>query len=388
MAKKLLWPDDVRALLLRRYENQQRSWLAGEGVWPLSLPLGEPNEKTAAEDAGMVRAWVDAWTTWSDGGEVQWLERRWPRLGPQRLPSRLGVPSAGDVAAFVGEGVRFQRARERYEAITGEWPALSGAALARYFDVLADYAPEDFRRLTLLITWLERNPNSGLYVRQLPIAGMDTKWIEKRRALVSDLVRSLRGAPETADFYELCGLRRPPFRIRIRLLCPRLRRAVGGLGDIEAPLEDLAALDLRPERALIVENLETGLALPELAGCVAFMKLGRSVGLLAGLPWLRDVPAWYWGDLDTHGLVILDHARAALSSLRSVLMDEATLLAHRALWVQEPTPHPEADLPRLTSAERALFAQLRANAWGQGVRLEQERIPWPEALHALRARLE
>ena len=68
-------------------------------------------------------------------------------------------------------------------------------------------------------------------------------------------------------------------------------------------------------------------------------------------------------------------------------MDEATLLAHRALWGREPSPYPEADLPHLTRGERAVFEQLRAQTWGENVRLEQERLPWPEALRALHAAL-
>jgi hypothetical protein len=43
-----------------------------------------------------------------------------------------------------------------------------------------------------------------------------------------------------------------------------------------------------------------------------------------------------------------------------------------------------AEVAHLTPAERALFDGLRANVWGAGVRLEQERVAWGRALHALR----
>ena len=35
--------------------------------------------------------------------------------------------------------------------------------------------------------------------------------------------------------------------------------------------------------------------------------------------------------------------------------------------------------------ERAAYLGLRSNAWGQKVRLEQERLPWDVAIHALRS---
>ncbi len=58
-------------------------------------------------------------------------------------------------------------------------------------------------------------------------------------------------------------------------------------------------------------------------------------------------------------------------------MDDATLLAHRELWTEEPEPT-QRDWPRLTADERALYDDLRwkrlGDAEGQQVRLEQERI--------------
>jgi hypothetical protein len=99
------------------------------------------------------------------------------------------------------------------------------------------------------------------------------------------------------------------------------------------------------------------------------------------------VPAFHWGDIDTHGLAILERARRALPGLRSMLMDEATLLAHRPLWGEEPEPHPDAALEALTAAERRLFEDLRGGRWGLRVRLEQERLPWDAALAAIEAAL-
>jgi hypothetical protein len=98
-----------------------------------------------------------------------------------------------------------------------------------------------------LLAWFERNPNSGCHLRQLPISGMDTKWLDgKRRGVLVDLLQAIRADFSEHDLYRLCGLRRSPHRVRMRVLCPELRTAVKGLIDVEAPLEQLAALRLRP----------------------------------------------------------------------------------------------------------------------------------------------
>ncbi len=387
MSKKLQSPDAIRALLLRRFGNQHQAWLAGDGSWPMLLPLGVPTERDIAADASAVRAWAAAWQSWAGPGEVVFEDRHFPRLGRQRLPVGLSFAAPGDVAAVVGQAGRWAIATRRFQGMLERWPALAqGAALASRFDVLADYADDDFERLVALLGWLDANPASDLYIRQLPVEGLDTKWLEKRLGLVSGLLRAVRGASDGAgDFHAIAGLRRPSHRVRLRLLCPALRARVGGLGDIEAPVDELAELPLSPSAVIIVENRETGLALPEFAGTLVIMGLGNAVAALKSLPWLTGVRAFYWGDIDTHGFAILDRARKAVPQLRSVLMDHGTLRAHRKLWVQEPVQCPDLPLDAMTVEERAVYDGLRADTWGPSVRLEQERIAWHIAIDALQA---
>ena len=60
---------------------------------------------------------------------------------------------------------------------------------------------------------------------------------------------------------------------------------------------------------------------------------------------------------------------------RSIMMDAATLDAHRALCGTEPADKRYGGtLAFLTADEQALFAALRDDVHGQHVRLEQERI--------------
>jgi hypothetical protein len=255
--------------------------------------------------------------------------------------------------------------------------------LPRYFDVLADYDATNFDRLYSLLLWLESNPQSNLYLRQLPVEGLDTKWVEQRRSLVSDLVQAIRGQSLESDLFVLCGLRRPRYRVRVRVLCPNLRKAVGGVEDLEAPLEEIAALPVTPNSIIIVENLETGLALGDTPGAIAFMKLGNAVNILASIPWVQNTHAVYWGDVDTHGYVILDRARRILPGLKSVLMDKETLLKHRNLWGEEFPQNCGMELPSLLGHETEVYEGLRRQTWGRNIRLEQERIPWAAAVQAL-----
>jgi hypothetical protein len=330
---------------------------------------------------------VAAWSSWAGSGNVSFEERRWPRLGTQRIPVAFTLYGASDLAAVIGEGTRWRRAAARYGAFTARWPGLDRQALAREFSLLADYDDAAMAQLMALLDWLVTNPASGLYLRQLPVESIDTKWVEQRKAIVSDLLRALQPEREEVDFFALCGLARAPHRVRLRLLDPALAQSLGGLRDIEAPLDEVASLVLAPRAVVIVENLETGVALPDLHGTVAFMKLGHGVKVLRDIPWLARVPTLYWGDLDTHGFGILDKARSVLPQVRSVLMDEATLLENRVWWGTEASPHPDVELTYLTDPERAVYRGLRENRWGERVRLEQERLPWGPVVAVLKEAL-
>ena len=91
-----------------------------------------------------------------------------------------------------------------------------------------------------------------------------------------------------------------------------------------------------------------------------------------------------YGDLDTHGFAILNRARSILPNMKSLLMDEETLLTNKDLWVEEKQPHAAEMLPNLTEKEQRVYRGLKQHRWGLNVRLEQERIFWPDAWNAVR----
>ncbi len=228
-------PEEAREQLKKRFASKHREWLqtpdSGEG-WPLEIPLGVPSEVEAKKDIDAVGAWAQRWRDWEGSGSIVWVDRQWRNLGHQKLPERLVLESAEELAGWVGQASRWRRAMERYHALVGRWPGLA-PVLPRYFDVLADYSPEDFSRLADMLAWLEANPFSGLYPRQLPVAGVDSKWLETRARLFTDLLTVMRGeGANEQGFYERCGLRPIPGLFRLRVLDKNLRAMVGGLGPI------------------------------------------------------------------------------------------------------------------------------------------------------------
>lgn len=362
----------ARARAEALYQRRCAQWATGPADAPaFDVPLHPPTQDAALRGADAAVEWVRAWR---DVPGVVWTRRRWANVGDQDVPERLRLEAPADVARFAGREKHWRTLRSRAEELIGRWGDAVRPAVRRHASVVVEHDETDHARLVAVVDWLVANPRSGLYFRQVPVAGVDTKWLGTRRALVTSLVTAVTGAEDL-------GLRQPPGLVRVRYLDRTL--APGGVGDLAAPPDELDHLSLRPDRVVVVENLESFLALPPARGVVAIHGSGYAVDRLGLIGWVRESPLTYWGDLDHDGFAILDRLRAHCPTVTSVLMDEATLLTHRDLWVADPNTgsgRASGRLDRRTAEEAAVDSLLAELG---GVRLEQERIAWPEALKAL-----
>jgi hypothetical protein len=380
----LKFPDDIRDFIKRKYQNNHREWFKmsvsdndSQTTWPLEINLGIPTERDAIQQQDGVKTWISAWKSWRGNGALVWIERHWHSLGIQSVPQKLILNGPSDAISWIGEIEAWSNALERYKTLIQRWPTLIDI-LPKYYNVLTNSDDGNFLRITGMLSWICANPGSGLYPRQIPVAGVDSKWLESHKNLVCELVSAIQGTNDR-DFFNVCGLKPPPQLIRMRILDPEIRSRFSGLGDISTPWEETANLNIKPTHIFIVENLQTGLAFEDLTGSVVIMALGYGVDALGRIPWLDHARCIYWGDIDTHGFAILNRARTYLPSLESALMDKQTLFNHQDLWVQEKEQSASSELPLLTNEEQELFLSLKNNVWGQQVRLEQERICWDAA---------
>ena len=69
----------------------------------------------------------------------------------------------------------------------------------------------------------------------------------------------------------------------------------------------------------------TFLTLPALPNTFALHGGGFKVSGLAAMPWLKECPLIYWGDLDAQGFQILSQLRAIFPHVAALMMNEATL---------------------------------------------------------------
>lgn len=378
----MLTVAEVRQVARERVTRQFGAWAARVATadptpFTHSLSLKPPTERAALADLSAAQAWARAWRAEAlpAGVRVDWETRDWSRIGRQEIPVRITWESPDAVAEFAGGSAarNWRSVRDRVtDAVSrfGASPAL-GVALRRHARAVLGYSGDEWQQVLDAVAWLATQAVAGLRPRQLPIRGVDTKWFAAHRSVVTDLCAIV------APHHDLGVVDSDPLA-RIRVLDASL--APGSPLDFAAPIAQLAGLSLMPRIIFVFENKESVLAMPPWTGAVVLHGSGYTVAQLMELPWVQRSQVIYWGDLDSHGFAILHRARCHHPSVTSVLMDEATLLAHRDLWVSEPKPT-RGDFTTLHPAEARTLDRLRAEG---DARLEQERIPWDVALTALR----
>lgn len=381
----LITLSDVRASMAKKFAGMHKGLLRGGNPFPITVKLAELTQAYFLENIEAIKPWAAEWNAWPGPGRVGFKTYSWSRIGAQVLPNTLEIRTADELAELGGHLPEWRECLARLQTLSGI-TKLAVRDLAQLYALALAYTPSDWTQFTRVITYLVQHDCSGLYLRQLPVEGVDTKWIGQHLADVTKVLRIVK-CDDSGDAYSLTGLKKQPFRVRVRLLCPLLRNKMGGIGDLKVPIADLENWTIRPQRLVVTENLESGVALPDIPGAMAIMGLGNAVTELAQVEWLKCIPGVYWGDLDTYGLGIFARLSIALPRLSPILMDEATFLQHRDLWVPEVRQHPRPDNLPLEQAKvfdlLTLVGHPACNA-----RLEQERLPWPSAMRALQAALE
>ncbi len=382
---------EVRARLRRRWDRGDylSAWAGAVPFVTLSMPLRGPSTAELSARFDDVRDWVAQWTEAAREQPIAVRTRSTGHrtIGANELPSHIEVDGYDALWRLLGVGglVRqFQRLRA--DTVTVE-PALDGWMARRPLRVLEN--ADRWTRLVQATTWMARRPADGtIYLREIPIPGVDTKFIEQNRTILAELIDEL--VPERAErafapnrFAQRYGFAVKPTLVRLRSLDPR-RPLYPGVSDLTVRVDEFPAAAPGVGTVFVIENDVTFLAFPEVADAVAIFGGGFAVSSVATLPWLKGRRVVYWGDIDTHGFVALDRLRALVEHTESLLMDEETLLAHRGQWVREDV-QATTPLTHLTPGESALYRALQDGAFGDQVRLEQERVQYPAVQERLRS---
>lgn len=371
---------DLKAQVLRLWDNGMlpSELVVPSGLLPRRLKLKGPSSMDLTNRFDDVRKWV------SDIRQVPHCrvvmrEVRHRVIGGNAIPEEVWIDSIDSALDWIDRHGEARTIRTAVDLARQREPALVAWISKHANDVMR--IGDDWPRLLEVVNWLRHHPRPGIYLRQVDLPGVHTKFIEKYRGVLTELLDMslpdaavIAEATGVANFSRRFGFLEKPSRVRFRVLDQGLRLlATGGDQDLTVNSEAFAALELPVRRVFVTENETNYLAFPPIAQSIGLFGSGYGFEMLRGAGWLSRCEVYYWGDIDTHGFAILDQLRAAHEGVASFLMDRRTLMAHQALWGAEDSQELR-DLARLTPDEAALFDDLRDNRLGTQVRLEQERI--------------
>ncbi len=379
----MIWttPADLHAQVQRLWDRGAllAELAGGTTLFPKRLRLKGPSSKQLVECFDDVRGWIDRIDREAKHYRVVRRSIKHRVLGSNSVPSEIWIDSMADALAWIGK----RRAAERFSALLDlsrerqpqllvwlEKRPLRALDLANEWPLLLD-----------VISWLQSHPRPDIYLRQVDIPAVHSKFIENHRAVLAelfDLVLPQNKIDETArgvtGFCRRYGFRDKPLRLRFRLLDPDLALFPTGTDqDVTVTMETFARLDLPVKRVFITENEINFLAFPMISQGMVIFGSGYGFDGLKPAKWLQNCNIYYWGDIDTHGFAILDQLRVTFPATVSFLMDRETLLAHQLHWGAEEKQE-QRDLPRLTTVEYEVYDDLCQNRLGDQLRLEQERI--------------
>jgi hypothetical protein len=363
--------------------------ISGESVFPRRLTLKGPGSRELSDSFSLVRDWIARLSSGGKHYRIVWRSVNHRILGANELPAEIWMHSLDDALGWIGK----RREARQFAAmitLTRDWqPTLLPWLAKRPLRALE--LAEEWPNLLYIVAWLLQHPRPGIYLRQIDLPGVHSKFIETHRSVLGELF-DLVLPPEEIDttatgaigFCRRYGFQDKPLRVRFRILDTKLALLPTETDqDITVTQETFARLKLPVTKVFITENEINFLAFPEVPEAMVIFGAGYGFENLASVEWMRERVIHYWGDIDTHGFAILNQLRGFFPHAASLLMDSETLMEHQTLWGVEPSPETCA-LTRLTAEESALYDQLRRNELGHQIRLEQEKIGFEWLVEALK----
>lgn len=351
---------------------------------PIVLSIKGPSASDILDHVAEAQTWSTLFAKEISAGarstafHVEYRNVKGRNLGVSSVPSRVTISSFEHLCQILGTEGEVTALENIIEATLDRVPTLVDWIVAHPLVALEHRGV--WMQLLNTVEWIVQHDTQHLYLRQVDVKGVDTKFIEQHRKLLDQLLvvvlpqDRVDSRYTSSDFARRFGFLSKPTYTRFRLLGASLSNFPQHLSEIALRTDELAALDIDVDTVFIVENEISYLAFPDdLRAAIVIFGSGFALIQLKVLPWLHSKEIVYWGDIDTHGFSILNNLRSEFPEVKSILMDRDTLLSHKIHWVVEPNPTNQF-LEHLSGNEMELYKDLVEDRYGERVRLEQERV--------------
>jgi hypothetical protein len=349
-------------------DNREQRLLSAE-AWPVSLSIGKPCPTQFTRHTQGVREHLDRWRAVTIG-RVMWEQVNF-RTGsePVDVPIKWILRNPSEWVAACGDPAVHEEFG-RLNRLVSVVDPLFHRSVVRQRYLLQDKPEAEITRAADLALALEPGCASGRPLRAISVCGIDSKFFERHRSLLTHLldVRFEGQVSELGLEWFLDALDEGEHWLLVAPLAPSLLPFV----QQRVRAAELASTPLPASHILIVENERCLHQLPPLANTVAILGAGLNLEWMDA-QWLREKRIAYWGDMDTWGLAMLAKAGSRQPHLRPLLMSRELFDAsHSTLSVVETRSAGEQPPGGLTPIEESFYRYLQKSERG---RVEQEFLP-------------
>ncbi|MDZ4122825.1 MAG: DUF3322 domain-containing protein, partial [Hydrogenophaga sp.] len=253
---------DLRAQVQRLWDRGDllRASVSSSPIWPVRLSLKVPSAGDLSGRFEAVRNWLSAFAA-APHVRIEWRDWNHRVQGSQRLPSAVWIDSLPSALALIGKTTQVQLFEAMWQRTAIAQPRLPDWMSRRPLQALD--LIDRWDRVLAVVHWLQAHPRPSVYLRQVDAPGVDSKFIEAHRGVLTELLDLAlplemidNSASGTSQFARRFGFLDKPVRIRFRLLDPSLPSLSGcqGLPDITLDASSFAALALPVDHVFITEN--------------------------------------------------------------------------------------------------------------------------------------
>ncbi len=182
MAPPWTRPAEVRGWFDRKWKSGELlTALAGGSDWePLSVPLRAPSPGQIAARLAEVQEWAAEWARAGRGPlRVEYKKVGGRQVGANMIPCRAWIDGYDQAWELLGVRAEVRSFRSLAGATAQSCPRLVPWLTRRPMQLLKLAARWD--KLLATVRWIDERQSPGMYLRQVDVPGVDTKFIENHQ---------------------------------------------------------------------------------------------------------------------------------------------------------------------------------------------------------------
>ena len=364
-------PADLANRLARQWQNadlrEQR--LLKPDNWPLKIPISKPTGAMVRDQISLVRQHLQQWRDVSTG-QVEWQTLRF-----QSASEAIEIPTAWvlDSPSEWIQATNCPDVKHEYQLLNRLASQLDSrfhSLIIRRRSLVMGKPEADICRSGDLALRITPGCANGKPLRALSMAGIDSKFFERNRQLITQMLDVLfEGQASETGLEAFLGAEDEGHHW---LLIADLDSHLLPFSQLRVRASELQTTPLPGQRLLLVENERCLHQLPQTPDTIAVLGSGLNLSWLQAA-WLAEKTIAYWGDLDTWGLTMLARAREYLPNISPLLMNRTVFEQFsKESAVEEPQIATVTAPSGLKNSEKDLYNLLLKSKRG---RLEQEFLP-------------